>query len=66
MSVFVSRTPEHIPHLGHKQPDHVRHLTWSFGLFTSAWVLALATAPIGLTVGSTVAEADDVDRRRGR
>ena len=41
-----------IPHLGPKQPEHVRHLTWSFGLFTAAWVSSLATAPIALLVSA--------------
>ena len=41
MSIFVNREPrwDSVP--------YVRHLHWSYGLFTAAWALAMAVAPIG-------------------
>jgi hypothetical protein len=40
MSTFVAKQPE-------VDAPHSRHLHWSFGLFTSAWSLAMVLAPLG-------------------
>ena len=45
MSVFVARTPDGGKGVG--SSNHSRHLTWSFGLWTPAWCLDVAMAPIG-------------------
>ena len=43
MSIFVAREPTWKGPLG----GHVRHLHWSYGLFTAAWALAVVLAPLG-------------------
>ena len=41
MSIFVAKEPVV------SQGQYVRHLHWSYGLFTAAWALAAVIAPLG-------------------